>query len=42
MRHLAAPLQENGAGWTNWQLAQNQTGTLTGKALGLMDVAAAG
>jgi hypothetical protein len=34
MRHLAAPLQENGAGW---RLAQNRTRTLLGKALRLLD-----
>jgi hypothetical protein len=43
MRHLTAPLQEHGAGWS-WETLplQNQTGTLTGKVFGLMDEPAVG
>jgi hypothetical protein len=43
MRHLAAPVQEHGAGWSWEKLTlQNQTGTLKGKVFGLMDEPAAG
>ena len=35
-RHLAAPLQEHGAAWLS-KLEHNQTGTLAGKGLGLLD-----
>ena len=40
-RHLAAPLQEHGAAWLS-KLEHNQTGTLAGKGLGLLDYPAAG
>ena len=40
-RQLAVPLQEHGAAWL-WKLEHNQTGTLAGKAVGLLDYPAAG